>query len=72
MYNNSTYKNSYLFNRMLIKVNRNEIYIKQKIGDKNNKNVKNRTRFAKAYNIQNQRNYGMNPTPFKKVLESLH
>ena len=57
---------------MLIKVNRNEIYIKQKIEDKNNKNVKNRTRFTKTYNIQNQRSYDMNPTPFKKVLQSPH
>ena len=45
-YNNSTYKNSYSCNRMLIKVNRNE-KVKQKIEDKNNKNAKNRKRFVK-------------------------
>ena len=33
---------------MLIKVNRSEISIKQKIEEKNNKNVKNRTGFAKT------------------------
>ena len=36
---------------MLIKVNQSEIWIKQKIENKYNKNVKNRTGFAKTFNI---------------------
>ena len=56
MYNNSTYKSSYSFNIMLIKVNQSEIQIKQRTEDKNNKNVKNGPGFAKTYNIKNQRN----------------
>ena len=49
---------------MLIKVNQNELWNEQKIEDKNNKSVKNRPGSTKIYDIHNQRNYDMNPTPF--------
>ena len=67
MYHNCTYKYNYPF-----KIKQSERKIKQKIEDKNNRNFKNRPGFAKKFNIQNRRNYDMNPAPFKKVLQSLH
>ena len=68
----NTYKNNYSFNRMLIKVNRSEIKIKQKIEDKNRWKCWKWIGFAKTFNIQNQRNYDVSPTPFNKVLQNLH